>query len=162
MKNVLHRRLFLRRARFPFFGGFFYAAYWKLLIGTNYNYFISPIQLLQFHTDIPSAPNNGTEITDLIGITDHVNVLTLGYYGRGMITNREDYGIGINNKCLSSLILQSYVAVTNLAKRGFKIYGNFIGLKEVTEIACVGKADLRCCSLFPKRALLLPCQNGSP
>ena len=64
-----------------------------------------------------------------------MDVTALGRYGSGMITNGKDHRVGIDRKGFSFLILQRYASVVDLAKRGFQIYGNLVGLKEITEIA---------------------------
>ena len=74
-----------------------------------------------------------------------MNVLALFCDRSRIVANRHNNRVGINIKHIAVLCTNLNLAVGNFAKSGFKVYGDVVCLKEVTEEACVCKADALCC-----------------
>ena len=97
--------------------------------------------LSQLHGYVPSLPDNGAQIAHLEGVAHNVNVLALWRDGIGFVTDRDNNAVSGNVEALAILVNDSYAVLANLACAGLKMHGNLVRVEEVTQEACVGKAD---------------------
>ena len=107
----------------------------------NNSSFFTHHSSLDFHTHVPGAPDDGSQVAHLIGIADDVDVLGLGSQGSGLVAHGQDHGIGIDLEDLALLVLDHHTVVQNLSHTGFQMDGYLVGLEEVPEEAGVGQAD---------------------
>ena len=62
-----------------------------------------------------------------------------------IIADGQDHGIGIYRKALAVFIFNNDAALSDLGNRSLEMDGHVIRLKEITQIAGIGKAYALCC-----------------
>ena len=98
-------------------------------------------KLSELHRNIPRTPDYCAEISYLCCVTDHVNVLGLFSHGGRVISNRHNYRVCVDLEGISVLALRNNTAVGDLNNARFEMNRYSVSLEEVTEEACVSKAD---------------------
>ena len=97
--------------------------------------------VLQFHADIPGAPDDGSQVAHLVSIADDVDMLILGGQGSALVAGGEDHGVGGDLKLQAVLVYYGHAVIVDLGQLGFQMDGNLVGFEEVTQEAGVGQAD---------------------
>ena len=95
---------------------------------------------LYLHCNVPSLPNDSAQVAHLASITDNVDILALFAKGSAAITCGHNDIVRIYLEGLAILIGDRYAVRVNLGKFGLKMYGNLIGIEEITQEACICKA----------------------
>lgn len=99
---------------------------------------------LQFHRDVPCAPDNRTQVADAVAVADKFHAVFCD--GGGNVADRYNHAVACDFRLLAGFkVFDLDAFVSDFDKTGVQTYVDFVKREEVAEIRSVRKADASHC-----------------